>query len=105
MNNLRSNLKSIEDKTDEVRIRAAESLESAAASLRAAGSQSADAIHGLATGAGKKLDSTATMIRPCGSSKMLGGLRNSVRRNPMGTIALATAVGVVAGFSCRASLR
>ena len=105
MNNLRSNLKSIESKTDDVRVRAAESLESAAASLRAAANHSAEAIHDLADGAGKKLDSTATLIRPCSSSKMLGGLRTSVRRNPMGTIALATAVGLVAGFSCRASLR
>ena len=90
MISLRSNLKSIETKTDEVRARTAESLESAAASLRTAANHSAEAINDLADGAGKKLDSTATLIRPCSSSRMLGGVRgNSVRReHPMGSLSL-----------------
>ena len=83
MTSLRSNLKSIGTKTDEVRTRTAESLESAAESL----------------------DSTATRIRPGSGSRVLGGVRSSVRRNPMGSLALATAFGLVAGFTCRASLR
>jgi ElaB/YqjD/DUF883 family membrane-anchored ribosome-binding protein len=89
-----SNIKSLEDKADDVRKRAAESLESAADSVRAA-----------ANDAGKKLHSTAAFVRPGARREKLLGLRNSIRRNPMKSLAVATAVGIVAGFTCRASTR
>ncbi len=94
MNSVMSNLKSLEDKADDVRKRAAESLDSAADSVRAA-----------AADAGKKLHSTAAFVRPCAGRERLVGLRNSIRRNPMKSLALATAVGVVAGFTCRSTAR
>jgi len=94
MNSVMSNINAFEDKADDVRKRAAESLESAADSVRAA-----------AADAGKKLHSTAAFVRPGAKRERLVGLRNSVRRNPMRSLALATAVGIVAGFTCRAASR
>ena len=105
MNSVISNIKSLEDKADCVRKRAAESLESAADSVRAAGSQSADVISDLAKDAGKKLHSTAAFVRAGTGREKLSGLRNSVRRNPVRSLAMATAFGIVAGFACRASSR
>lgn len=97
-----TNLQSIEDRADDLRNRTAERLESAAETVRTAGHQSAETISDLADNAGKKLDSTAAFVRTP-RKKLLLGFRTSVRRNPMTSLALATAVGVVAGFSCRAS--
>jgi ElaB/YqjD/DUF883 family membrane-anchored ribosome-binding protein len=111
MSTVQSNIKSFQDKADDVRKRTADTLESAADSIRAAGNESADTIHDIANGAGKKLDSTAGFVRtacvkaPFGSGKILGSVRHSVRRNPVGSLAIAAAVGVVAGFSCRSSGR
>ena len=99
-----NNMKSFEDKAESVRSRTAESLESAADSVRAAGNESADAIGDLANQAGKKLDSTALYVREF-PADLLCDLRHKVRRNPVGSLALATAIGVVAGFSWRASAR
>ncbi len=97
-----TNLQSIEDRAEDLRKRAADRLESAADTVRTAGHQSADAISGLADDAGKKLDSTAAFVRTP-KEKMLTVFRSSVRRNPMTSLAVATAIGLVAGFSCRAS--
>jgi ElaB/YqjD/DUF883 family membrane-anchored ribosome-binding protein len=94
MNSVMSNIKSLEDKADDVRKRAADSLESAAQSVRAA-----------ANDAGKKLNSTAAFVRPGARRETLLGLRNSVRRNPMRSLAVATALGLVAGFTCRSTAR
>ena len=98
MNNATSNLKSFGDKADEVRIRTAESLESAADSVRAAGSEGAEAISGLAKGAGKTLDDGATRVRSFTGIDVIGDLRSTVRRNPVGSLAIAVAVGLIAGF-------
>ena len=86
-----TNLQSIEDKAEDLRKRTAEKLESAA-----------DTINNIAHDASAKLDSTAAFIRTP-KQKILMGFRSSVRRNPVTSLALATAIGVVAGFSCRAS--
>jgi ElaB/YqjD/DUF883 family membrane-anchored ribosome-binding protein len=99
MNSVTSNIQSLADKADVVRERAAESLESAAQSVRAG----AGAISDLANDAGRKLNATAAFVRPCGDGEKLNGLRNSIRRNPMSSLVIATAVGVVAGFACRKS--
>jgi ElaB/YqjD/DUF883 family membrane-anchored ribosome-binding protein len=98
-----NNTKSFEDKADGIRERTAESLESAADSVRAAGDNSADAISGLANHAGKKLDSTATYVRAFAGGHLLSDLRDNVRRNPVGSLTVATAVGLLAGFACRGS--
>jgi ElaB/YqjD/DUF883 family membrane-anchored ribosome-binding protein len=107
MQNLKSTIESIGDTAEDVRLRAAESLESAAESVRAAGDRSASAIRDLTKEAGKKLDSTATFVRPCagGSKRILGRVRSSVRRNPVVSLALASAVVLLVGFSCRPSAR
>jgi ElaB/YqjD/DUF883 family membrane-anchored ribosome-binding protein len=106
MNTVASNLKAISEKAEEIRERAAHSLESAADSIRSAGSQSADAITGITGGAGRKLDSTAAMVRnPCLRSRAMTGFRGAIRRNPMLSLGLAAAIGLAAGFSCRAAYR
>ena len=100
-----------EDMTDTVLNRAAESLESAADSVRSAGDQAADsvrtaghqgaaAINGLANDAGERLDSTANSVR---TFDMFGEVKRAVRHKPFESLALATAVGLVAGFSLRRS--
>ncbi len=99
MKSVISNIKSLEDKADCVRKRAAESLESAADSVRAG----AGAINDLADNAGKKLNSTAAFVRPGADGEKLSGLRNSIRRNPMRSLALAAACGIVAGVTYRRS--
>jgi ElaB/YqjD/DUF883 family membrane-anchored ribosome-binding protein len=98
-----NNTKSFEDKADGIRERTAESLESAADSVRAAGNESANAISGLANEAGEKLDSTATYVRSFPGGHLLSDLRHNVRRNPVGSLAVAAAVGILAGFACRGS--
>lgn len=86
--------------TDSVRRRTVESLESAADSVRAAGDRGAGAISDLANGTGEKLDSTATYVR---TFDVFHGMKCAVRRNPVACLALATAVGLIAGFSLRRS--
>jgi ElaB/YqjD/DUF883 family membrane-anchored ribosome-binding protein len=106
MNTVASNLKAISEKAEEIRDHAAHSLENAADTIRSAGSQSADAITGLTGGAGRKLDSTAAMVRnPCLRSRAMMGFRGAIRRNPMLSLGVAAAIGVVAGVSCRAARR
>lgn len=85
----------------DVRKRTAESLESAADSVRIAGDRGATAVSDLANGTGEKLDSTATYVRTFAGRDAFTGLRRAVRRNPVGSLALATAIGLVAGFAYR----
>ncbi|HEY4084515.1 MAG TPA: hypothetical protein VGM43_01195 [Bryobacteraceae bacterium] len=106
MNTVASNLKAISEKAEEIRDRAAHSLENAADTIRSAGSQSADAITGLTGGAGRKLDSTAAMVRnPCLRTRAITGFRGAIRRNPMLSLGVAAAIGLAAGLSCRAAHR
>jgi len=106
MNTVTSNLKGISEKAEEIRDRAAHSLENAADTIRNAGTQSADAITGITGGAGRKLDSTAAMVRnPCLRSRAMTGFRSAIRRNPMLSLGVAAAIGLAAGISCRAAYR
>jgi ElaB/YqjD/DUF883 family membrane-anchored ribosome-binding protein len=99
---VKSNLKAFAERVDDTRKRTADTLESAADSVRTAGNESAAAIHHLTEETGKRLDSTASVVRnTCVSEKLLGGFRNSIRRNPMTSLAVAAAFGILAGFSCR----
>jgi len=107
MNTVASNLKAISERAEEIRDRAAHSLESAADTIRSAGNHSADAITGLTGEAGRKLDSTAAIVRTpsCLRARAMNGVRGAIRRNPMRCLAVAAAIGLVAGFSCRAAYR
>ena len=100
--NLTANVKSFGSKTHEIRERAADSLESAAESVRTVGKESAGAISGFTNNASKKLNSTAAVVRGvCIRERMMGNLRGTVRRNPMGSLAFAITLGLVAGFTWR----
>jgi hypothetical protein len=91
-----------DDKTG-ARHRTAESLESAADSIRSAEHRGANAINDLAHEAGDKLDSTASRVRGFGARKLGGNLRLAIRRHPFGSLALAATLGVAAGYSCSRS--
>ena len=80
-----------------------ESLESAADSVRAAGDLGAAAIGDLAEEAGSKLDSAAAYVRDFDQAGLFTAVKHTVRRYPMGSLALAAAVGLAAGFSFRRS--
>jgi ElaB/YqjD/DUF883 family membrane-anchored ribosome-binding protein len=99
-----SNLKS-EDKAGDIRKRTVETLESAAESVRAAGHDGADAINNLAADAGERLDSTADYVRTFADGDVLGNLRQTVRRNPVGSLAVASAIGLLAGITWRSSCK
>jgi ElaB/YqjD/DUF883 family membrane-anchored ribosome-binding protein len=108
MSDIQANLKSFAAKADDLRHRAADSLESAADTVRSAGAQSAGTIHDLAGQAGKKLESTASQVRKTymktGFRRKTGfaGFLSMIRRNPMRTLAFASVIGiVVAGISWR----
>jgi hypothetical protein len=100
MNNFETGIK-----TDGVREKTAETLESAADSVRTAGGDGAQAIHDMANDAGKKLDSTATYVRTFANGDVLGGVRDTVRQSPLGSLAVAAAIGLVAGVSWRSATR
>jgi ElaB/YqjD/DUF883 family membrane-anchored ribosome-binding protein len=95
--------KTLEEKAGEMGTRVAESLESAADSVRAVANDTTAKINDLANQTGKKLDSTACRVRTIANVKMLGGLRSKVNQNPLRSLMVATAIGVVAGFSWRAA--
>src|SRR4051812_15871116 len=109
MTDLKSNVRAMADKADDIRKRTADSLESAADSVRNAGKHGAETIHELTDQAGKKLETTATIVRKAcvrrafGTDRLFSWFRNSVRRSPVQSIAIATALGLVAGFSLRSS--
>jgi len=98
MNNQHGVLEGVEEKMDEVRRSAADSLESAADSVRTAGGQGAGVIRNLANGAGERLDATAAYVRAFEGGEPFTRLRLAVRRHPVGILALATAAGLAAGF-------
>ncbi len=99
MGTIRANVESIGDKVDEIRTRTAEKFESAADTIRDTGSQTASTISGMTKQAGKKLDSSASFVRSCNSGKMLSPLSNAIRKKPFQSLAIATALGVICGFT------
>ena len=96
-------MEDMSDKVEGVRSRVAESLESAADSVRAAADESATAINDLANQAGKKLDSSAKCVRTWGGGRMVGSLRKKVNRKPLQSLAVALGVGLVAGAVWRST--
>jgi ElaB/YqjD/DUF883 family membrane-anchored ribosome-binding protein len=101
MANIRANVESIGDKVDEIRTRTAEKLESAADTIRDTGCQTASTISDVTKEAGKKLDSSASFVRSCTSGKMFSPLSNAIRKKPFQSLAIATALGLICGFTCR----
>jgi ElaB/YqjD/DUF883 family membrane-anchored ribosome-binding protein len=89
----------IEETTNGVRQQAAESLERAAESVRSAGDQGAAALSDLTNGAGEKLDSGANLIRNFDGDDLVTELRRAIKRNPVASLALGTAIGLIAGFA------
>ncbi len=89
------------EQTDCVREQTAESLESAADSVRSAGKHGAAALSDLANGAGGKLDTTAAYVRAFEGEDLVTELRHTIRRHPIASLALGAAIGLIAGFVCR----
>jgi hypothetical protein len=99
------NVKAFQSTAGSVQQRTAETLESAADFVRTTAGEGADSLTGLAKEAGKKLDSTATYVRGIAPVDPLCGVRNRVRRNPVGSLAIAAGVGMVVAMFCRPSRR
>jgi hypothetical protein len=91
-------LDAFDRKIDSVRRGTAETLESAAGSVRHAGHESAAAIASLADDAGERLDSTAKYVRTFEGGDTFANFRRAIRLHPVGSLAMATAAGVVAGI-------
>jgi len=101
--NIDSKKKEMEEKARSAGAAVADSLEAAADTVRSAADDSVHKINDLANQAGKKLDSTATCVRSFAGINLFGGLRKKVNRNPLQSLAVAAAVGLVAGVSWKAS--
>jgi len=103
MTNIEAKKKELEEKARDARTAVADSLESAADTVRSAADDSVHAISDLANQAGKKLDCTAKRVRSWPRGNPFGGLRRKVNRNPLQSLALAAAIGLVAGVSWKAT--
>jgi len=103
MTNIDSKKKEMEEKARSATAAVADSLEEAAATIRSAADDSVHKINDLASQAGKKLDSTASCVRSWDGGNLFGGLRRQVNRKPLESLAVAVAIGLVAGVSWKAS--
>ena len=90
----------MEEKARGARDAVADSLEAAADTVRSAADDSVHKINDLANQAEKKLESTATCVR---SWNIFGGLRKKVNSNPIQSLAVAAAIGLLAGVSWKAT--
>jgi ElaB/YqjD/DUF883 family membrane-anchored ribosome-binding protein len=102
MTNIDSKKKEMEEKVRSASAAVADSLEGAADTIRSAADDSVHKINDLASQAGKKLDSTASSVRSLDGAKLFGGLRRQVNRKPLQSLAVALAIGLVAGVSWKA---
>jgi ElaB/YqjD/DUF883 family membrane-anchored ribosome-binding protein len=103
MTNIESKKKSLEEQDQGVRATVADTLESAADSVRSAANDSIHKINDLANDAEMKLDSTASCVRTWAGGKLVGNLRSKIHRNPVGSLAVAAAIGLLAGVSWKTS--
>jgi ElaB/YqjD/DUF883 family membrane-anchored ribosome-binding protein len=103
MNSLLSKKGDLEDRAAEIRTKVADTLESAAQSVRAAADEGASALSDFADHASKKLDNGAASIRSFARRKTRRSLRDKVRANPMRSLAVVVAVGLVAGITWRSA--
>lgn len=95
--------KNMEQKARDARDKVADTLESAADTVRSAADDGVHRINDLANQAGKRLDSTASCVRGWAGGNLFGGLRKKVNQNPLRSLAVAVAVGLIAGVSWKAS--
>jgi ElaB/YqjD/DUF883 family membrane-anchored ribosome-binding protein len=99
MTNIDSKKREMEEKVRNTRDAVADSLETAAETIRSAADDSVHKINDLADQAGKKLDCGAKRVRSWPGGNLFGGLRRKVNRSPLQSLAVAAAIGLVAGVS------
>ena len=86
-------------KLDDARDQTAESLHTAASSVRKTGRQGSGAIDNLAAGTADRLDATASYVDNYDPRDMLNGARNFFRKRLTASLVAAVAVGFVAGVA------
>lgn len=91
------NTETMGEKVENIRTRTAETLESAADTMR----ETAATINSAAKQTGRKLDTSASFVRSCTTGKMFTPLSNAIRKKPFQSLAIATALGLICGFTCR----
>ena len=74
------------------------SLHSAASAVRAAGNEGAEAIEGVAEGAGQRLASASHYLDSHDAGGMLHDLRRVVRRHPGSFLLLTATVACTVGY-------
>jgi ElaB/YqjD/DUF883 family membrane-anchored ribosome-binding protein len=90
----------VSEKIDQARRGAAESLESAASTVRSTAAQGKDAIETLAEGAATRLDSTAKYVR---NFRPVSSVGRTMGQNPWITFSIGIAAGILVAFSLRRS--
>jgi hypothetical protein len=83
---------------DQARTDTAETLHSAASTVRAAGNQGSAAIEDFAEGTGQRLDATSAYIGKNDASDMAHDLRRIVRRHPGAFLLLTASVAACIGY-------
>ncbi len=83
---------------DQARVDTSTSLHSAASAVRAAGSQGAGLIEGVAEGAGQRLASASHYLDSHDAGGMLQDLRRVVRRNPGSFLLLTATLACTVGY-------
>lgn len=91
-------VETVAEKIDHFREGAAESLDSAAATVRSTAARGISAIDHLSEGAASRLDSTAGFIR---DFSPVGSLRAALRRSPGLALGIGLGAGLLVGFSLR----
>jgi hypothetical protein len=85
---------------DHLREGAAESLDSAAATVRSTAARGISAIDNLSEGTATRLDSTAEFIR---EFSVVGSLRSLIRRSPGLALGIGVGAGLLVGLALRRS--
>jgi ElaB/YqjD/DUF883 family membrane-anchored ribosome-binding protein len=86
---------------NEARSETGGALHTAASSIRSAARQGCEMIDGAATNAADKLDATGSYIEDHDLRGLFAGCRQIIRRHPMGSTMVATAIGFFAGSAVR----
>jgi ElaB/YqjD/DUF883 family membrane-anchored ribosome-binding protein len=102
MTNIDSKRQEMEEKARGARDAVADKLEAAADTVRSAADDSVHKINDLANQAGKKLDCGAKRVRSM-PGNLFVDLRRKVNRRPLQSLAVAAAIGLVAGVSWKAT--
>jgi ElaB/YqjD/DUF883 family membrane-anchored ribosome-binding protein len=86
---------------DHARQETAESLHSAASSIRRGGRQGSKAIENLAESIAKPLEGAGSYVKKHDLKRAIGDSRQLVRRYPAESLFLAAGVGLLTGFAIR----